>query len=132
MHPDSITKKAFEDLSEAGSTFLLIYAYRQVISDENVCKITSNASAQGQAALLGHLLRPTHGTVEALTMAFLGEQALASGVEPDKLAAYVENIIQDPFSVPKVEACRARALALAGLLPQTLTVEGHKSGPAPA
>jgi hypothetical protein len=62
-------------LSAAGAKIFLVYAYKEPFTDENVCKISSNADKQGIRAILHAILMPTK---EALALVAQALYASAS------------------------------------------------------
>ena len=67
-------------LSAAGAKMLLVYAYKSVITDENICKISSNADKQGIRAILHAILMPTKEAIDLIAKAMYETATSAAGV----------------------------------------------------
>jgi hypothetical protein len=75
-----------DKLDKAGATFLLVYAYKNPISDQNVCQISSNSSKEGIRAILHAILMPTKETVDLMTKAFFDLAVSTIGITETAIA----------------------------------------------
>lgn len=66
-------------LHDAGAAFLIIYAYKNPITDANVCQISSDSSQQGIRAILHSILEPTKEARNLLARAFHDTAVAACG-----------------------------------------------------
>lgn len=74
-----------DKLDKAGATFLLVYAYKNPISDQNVCQIVSNSGKEGIRAILHAILQPTKTGLELIAQALTSSAMAAVGVLPAAL-----------------------------------------------
>jgi len=61
-----------EKLDKAGATFLLVYAYKTLVAQQDVCQISSNSGKEGIRAILHAILEPTKAGLSVIAQAFHG------------------------------------------------------------
>jgi hypothetical protein len=67
-----------EKLDEAGATFLLVYAYKTLVAQQDVCQISSNSSKEGIRAILHAILMPTREGLALLERALYSSASAAT------------------------------------------------------
>lgn len=67
-------------LSAAGAKIFLVYAYKEFLTDADVCKISSNADRQGIRAILHAILQPTKEGIALIAQALYASASASTNV----------------------------------------------------